>query len=131
MTLLGGINQTQYVLCLHKSLVLQMTLFSVATFGVLLLKGLSSAYGQPSHHNRSAEVQWVNCSLNVPQPLQLALNITTWDTNSNPDLPPLPSSLKCGRIDVPMDYTQAFDDNNKITVGFAVYRPVHPKGVIF
>lgn len=108
-----------------------MALLSVATLGVLLLKGVSSAYGRSSNYDPSAEVQWVDCSLNVPQPLQLALNITTWDTDSNPDLPPLPSSLKCGRIDVPMDYTQAFDDNNKIIVGFAVYRPVQPSGVVF
>lgn len=110
-----------------------MALSSFATFSVLLLSGLSGVYGRPSPPlpSRSTEVQWVNCSLNVPEPLQSALNITTWDTNSNPDLPPLPSSLLCGRLDVPMDYAQPFSETNQITVGFAVYRPADPKGVIF
>lgn len=108
-----------------------MALFSFATFGVLFLDGLSGAYGRPSFLIRSTEVQWVNCSLNVPEPLQLALNITSWDTNNYPDLPLLPSSLLCGRLDVSMDYTQPFNETNQITVGFAVYRPSDPKGVIF
>lgn len=66
-------------------------------------------------------IQWVDCALNVPSPL-LEDNITLPDT--------LPSTLACGRLDVPMDYSQPMDENNTITLGFSMYRPENPQGLL-
>ncbi|KAJ7104934.1 Alpha/Beta hydrolase protein [Mycena epipterygia] len=44
---------------------------------------------------------------------------------------PLPSSLFCGGMDVPTDYTKPFDScSNNITIGFAMNRPKKSEGVI-
>ncbi|KDQ19584.1 hypothetical protein BOTBODRAFT_443473 [Botryobasidium botryosum FD-172 SS1] len=64
-------------------------------------------------------IQWIDCESSVPQPLQGVALPTT-----------LPSTLHCGRLDVPMDYSQPFSTNNKITLGFAMYRPSNPKGLV-
>ncbi|KAF8134130.1 hypothetical protein K438DRAFT_1997841 [Mycena galopus ATCC 62051] len=45
---------------------------------------------------------------------------------------PIPSSLRCGELDVPMDYSKPFDSvTNNITIGFAMNRPTNPEGVIY
>ncbi|KDQ19583.1 hypothetical protein BOTBODRAFT_443477 [Botryobasidium botryosum FD-172 SS1] len=64
-------------------------------------------------------IQWVDCASSVPQPFQ-----------GIPLPGALPPTLHCGRLDVPMDYSQPFSTNNKITLGFAMYRPSNPKGLI-
>jgi hypothetical protein len=67
----------------------------------------------------SESIQWVDCAKNVPQPLQgIELPAT------------LPSTLHCGRLDVPMDYTRPISSSNKITVGFSMYRSSNPQGLI-
>ncbi|KAF9458282.1 hypothetical protein BDZ94DRAFT_1173972 [Collybia nuda] len=64
-------------------------------------------------------IQWINCSSNIPQPLQgVALPCT------------LPSTLHCGKIDVPMDYTKPIGPDNMISLGFSMYRPEKPIGLI-
>ncbi|KDQ19580.1 hypothetical protein BOTBODRAFT_28154 [Botryobasidium botryosum FD-172 SS1] len=69
---------------------------------------------------RRASIRWVDCASNVPQPLQSAALPTS-----------LPTTLHCGRLDVPMDYAQPLSAKNKITLGFAMYRPNNiPKGLI-
>ncbi|EIM92798.1 uncharacterized protein STEHIDRAFT_136539 [Stereum hirsutum FP-91666 SS1] len=70
---------------------------------------------------RANSVQWVDCALNVPSPL-LEDNITLPDT--------LPSTLACGRLDVAMDYSQPMDENNTIALGFSMYRPENPQGLL-
>jgi hypothetical protein len=70
-------------------------------------------------------INWVDCSQNVPEPAT-GLNI------SGVDLSALPSTLHCGRVDVPMDYSKPINaSGNNITLGLAMYRPPNPKGVIF
>ena len=73
---------------------------------------------------RHPEIRWVKCSQHVPTGTG-ELNLT------GVDLGALPSTLHCGRIDVPMDYSRPMCEQNKITLGLAMYRPVKPKGVLF
>ncbi|KAF4628966.1 hypothetical protein G7Y89_g9180 [Cudoniella acicularis] len=47
------------------------------------------------------------------------------------DVTNLPSTLHCGQLDVPMDYSKPFGETNMITLGLAMYRPANPKGVLF
>lgn len=70
----------------------------------------------------TSDILWVNCSQNVP---------STLDTTSV-DLTNLPSTLYCGEIVVPMDYSKPLDEGNNITLGLAMYRPATAtKGVLF
>jgi len=65
-------------------------------------------------------IKWVDCSLIVPSLLE--------GTGGN--LTDLPSMLRCGQLDVPMDYTKPISAIDTITLGLAMYRPANPKGVI-
>jgi hypothetical protein len=69
------------------------------------------------------EIDWVNCSEHVPSPDIF--------NSTGVDLQHLPSTLKCGQLVVPMDYSKALTSTNNITLGLAMYRPAQPKGVIF
>ena len=69
----------------------------------------------------SNPIQWLDCSRHAPKSLSLTKN----------ELASLPSTLHCGKIDVPMDYSRPMCRDNMISVGFAMHRPRHPKGVIF
>ncbi|KAF7359620.1 Alpha/beta-hydrolase [Mycena venus] len=64
-------------------------------------------------------IRWVDCANNVPAPLQ-GMNFTS----------PLPSTLHCGQLDVPMDYSKPIGDSNTITLGFTMYRPNNSQGLI-
>lgn len=70
----------------------------------------------------NTRIQWVDCANNVPVPIQQAYNLTgqSWKGSH---LPVLPKTLKCGRINVPMDYEKPISANNTISIGFAMYRP--------
>jgi hypothetical protein len=72
-------------------------------------------------------IRWVDCAHYVPQSTapEGSFNASTVDLNK------LPSTLHCGQIDVPMDYSKPFCDDNKITLGLATYRPSNPKGPLF
>jgi hypothetical protein len=66
-------------------------------------------------------IRWVDCAQHPPfSPLGASVNLTQ-----------LPKGLKCGRINVPMDYSKAMGPGNNITLGLAMVRPPNPKGVIF
>lgn len=68
---------------------------------------------------QKSAIKWVDCASNIPEPLQ------------NTSLPSvLPSTLHCGTLDVPMDYTKPATANNTITLGFAMNRPKNPKGLL-
>ena len=72
--------------------------------------------------------RWVDCAQHVPEstaPTGGSLNSPTIDLRK------LPSTLYCGRIDVLMDYSKPFCDNNKITLGLATYRPQKSRGLLF
>ena len=85
-------------------------------FIILAFSGFSAALPGGKYHQG---IQWVDCASNVPSPLQ------------GTQLPAeLPSTLHCGRLDVPLDYTQPIGENNTITLGFSMYRPKHPRGLI-
>jgi hypothetical protein len=80
---------------------------------------LSQPFLSSALTTRSDPIRWVDCTRNIPEPLQ------------GVQLPAvLPSTLKCGRLDVPMDYAYPISESNKITIGFSIYRPDHPKGLI-
>jgi hypothetical protein len=64
-------------------------------------------------------IQWIDYASHVPHPLKN----TTLPAN-------LPSTLHCGRLDVPMEYSEPMSENNTITLGFSMYRPQNPKGLI-
>jgi hypothetical protein len=82
----------------------------------LLLASLFAA--APTHQSA---IRWFDCRDQLPQSVPL----------EGVDLTNLPEALKCGRIDVPMDYKRPMGSHNNITLGLAMYRPRNPKGVIF
>lgn len=96
---------------------------SVAQF--LSLAVLVSSF--PIHgHSRSMQgqgqiqqIQWLNCTEFVPSPL---LGTTLPD--------PLPSTLQCGNLVVPMDYSKCISPWNNITISFAMRRPQNPQGLV-
>jgi hypothetical protein len=62
----------------------------------------------------------------VPLPLVSELNVT-WITFNGK----LPDSLKCGEMDVPMNWSKPFDAaSNNITIGFAMNHPTVSSGLI-
>lgn len=69
------------------------------------------------------EIIWVDCQDHVPP-------VDVFDP-TGVDFENLPSTLKCGQIVVPMDYSHPLDTCNNITLGLAMHRPDNPKGVIF
>ncbi|MCJ1309048.1 hypothetical protein MMC25_002703 [Agyrium rufum] len=70
------------------------------------------------------KIEWVQCARNVPVP---ATNFNVTGVN----LRALPSTLHCGRLVVPIDYSYPISASNNITLGLAMYRPQNPKGVLF
>ncbi|KIM77254.1 hypothetical protein PILCRDRAFT_12233 [Piloderma croceum F 1598] len=84
---------------------------------ILLLASLCAAL--PPLKRTGWTIQWIDCASHVPQPLK------------NTSLPAtLPSTLHCGRLNVPMDYLQPMSENNTITLGFSMYRPQNSQGLI-
>ena len=65
------------------------------------------------------QVQWVNCTEHVPEPLQ---GVTLPGS--------LPENLHCGLLVVPMDYSKPISSSNNITLGFAMRRPENPNGLL-
>ncbi|KAJ7628778.1 hypothetical protein FB45DRAFT_1059477 [Roridomyces roridus] len=99
----------------------QLLFFSLALIGAAT--PASSLHVPFQRRAENQTIRWLDCHTRIPPALQ-GLNITA-DT-------PLPSSLQCGEIDVPMDYSKPFDPvANNITVGFAMNRPANPQGVIY
>ncbi|KAJ7513112.1 Alpha/Beta hydrolase protein [Mycena galericulata] len=81
---------------------------------------------QDDTQRQNQTIRWVDCHDNVPQPVESVLNVTGTSFNGT-----LPSTLFCGEMDVPMDYTKPFDSSsNNITIGFAMNRPQAPQGLI-
>ncbi|KAH8811132.1 Alpha/Beta hydrolase protein [Xylogone sp. PMI_703] len=71
-------------------------------------------------------IRWIDCAKSVPGPTTSStLNISAIDLTN------LPTTLHCGQLDVPMDYSKPFCETNMITLGLAMYRPANPKGVLF
>jgi hypothetical protein len=72
-------------------------------------------------------IRWVDCAQNVPQSTAPdgSFNASTVDLNH------LPSSLHCGQLDVLMEYTKPFCDDNKITLDMATYRAAKAKDPLF
>lgn len=69
--------------------------------------------------NKNPSIKWIDCATNVPEPLK------------DIEMPlSLPSTLQCGRLDVPMDYSKPIAPNNTITLGFSINRPQNPQGLI-
>lgn len=87
---------------------------------LLSLAFLSHAIAVLAH---PPSIKWVDCHTQVP----LAFTAAFPDYN----LTVLTPTLHCGRIVVPMDYDRPIGPHNNITLGLAMYRPKHPKGVLF
>ncbi|TVY92660.1 putative hydrolase [Lachnellula willkommii] len=85
---------------------------------------LAAAASVAAHPLPSNRIRWTDCAKNVPES-DITFNSSTVDLSS------LPSTLHCGELDVPMDYSKPFCETNKITLGLAMVRPAHPKGGLF
>ncbi|KAE8449055.1 hypothetical protein EG329_008643 [Mollisiaceae sp. DMI_Dod_QoI] len=98
---------------------MELSIFLLAIVALFTSSSLARTIPAPS-------IRWLDCAETVPGP-------TTSDTfnASAIDLMKLPSTLHCGQLDVPMDYSKPFCESNMITLGLAMYRPVNPKGVLF
>ncbi|KAJ7860601.1 hypothetical protein B0H14DRAFT_2506294 [Mycena olivaceomarginata] len=94
---------------------------------LLLLQTLSPSTAAVIYNDRKNQtIRWVDCYDKVPEPLAAALNITGTTFTGT-----LPSSLFCGEMDVPMDYTKPFNSvTNNITIGFAMNRPKKSSGLL-
>lgn len=98
-----------------------MTLISPASLLLLATSLAADGILATAVTRRTSSIQWVDCASNVPSTL----------TDANVTLPAsLPSTLACGRLDVPMDYSQPISDNNTITLGFSMYRPENPQALL-
>ncbi|KAJ7017861.1 hypothetical protein C8F04DRAFT_1405477 [Mycena alexandri] len=116
---------------LNKNFFLHNSLARLPCLFLLSLQAyqLTNAAAVPSPKvGTNQTIRWVDCREKVPQPIESSLNVTSTNFNGT-----LPSTLFCGEMDVPLDYTQAFDAaTNKITIGFAMNRPAkHSSGLIF
>ena len=90
----------------------------MATFrliSILLLASLCAALPY-----LQSTIQWLDCASHVPQPLKNALLPVT-----------LLSTLPCGRLNVPMDYSEPISENNTITLGFSIVLRLPPLNLIF
>lgn len=101
----------------------KMTHFSLRSLGQLfcsiwLVLGHLAAQSF-SKRDQIQEIQWVNCSDFVPS------NLVQVELPS-----PLPATLHCGNLVVPMDYSKEISTSNNITISFAMRRPENPKGLI-
>lgn len=90
-------------------------------FGAFAFVGALASPVDFSARDNAPSIHWINCSENVP---------STLDTTGVNFLS-LPSTLHCGQISVPLDYSKPLGVNNKVTLGMAMYRPEKPQGVIF
>ncbi|KAJ7061501.1 Alpha/Beta hydrolase protein [Mycena amicta] len=98
----------------------------IALFALLLTQNIARALIIPRDGTTGtlpAPLRTVDCTTHVPEPIQFALNVTTFPGS-------LPPTLVCGELDVPMDYSKPIAADNQITVGFAMNRPQNPAGVI-
>ncbi|KAJ7930976.1 hypothetical protein B0H13DRAFT_2529711 [Mycena leptocephala] len=76
---------------------------------LLLLQTLSPSTAAVIYNDRKNQtIRWVDCHDKVPEPLAAALNITGTTFTGT-----LPSSLFCGEMDVPMDYTKPFNASHQ------------------
>jgi hypothetical protein len=128
-------NQYHFPFAIHSYVVFHRCVFqSCPVYSNWLLKMLSKLYFSHvwisvllyyifSNRVKCQEIDWVNCSDHVPPP-------DVFNT-SGVDLQHLPSTLRCGQMVVPMDYSKPLGVENNITLGLAMYRPEQPKGVIF
>lgn len=94
-------------------LLIYVYLFAVAALA------LASDSTLGNGREKSRLITWADCAKNLPSPLQGIQLPST-----------LPSTLKCGQLEVPMDYARPISPTNNITLGFAMYRPKHPMGLI-
>ncbi|KAJ7702230.1 Alpha/Beta hydrolase protein [Mycena rosella] len=76
---------------------------------------------QPQNHQNNT-IRWLDCHDRIPAVVQAEFNVTTST--------PLPPSLFCGEMDVPMDYSKPHASDNNITIGIAMNRPKKSDGVI-
>ncbi|KAF8133467.1 hypothetical protein K438DRAFT_1739249 [Mycena galopus ATCC 62051] len=66
-------------------------------------------------------IRWLDCYDRIPTTMQQEFNVSRST--------PIPSTLQCGELDVPMDYSKPFDAvTNNITMGFAINRATNPEG---
>jgi hypothetical protein len=102
--------------CTVNSLRQVMFHVSFAALAIIVIATSSVATDPVGSKNR---ILWVDCASNVPQPLQ---------GTALPSV--LPSALHCGRLEVPMDYKKPIAANNTISLGFSMYRPDKPLGLV-
>ncbi|WRT69933.1 uncharacterized protein IL334_006924 [Kwoniella shivajii] len=92
------------------------------TFGVLALLSIVVASPIQSRSSKSQSIQWVDCLDNIPAPIQEA-NVT---------LPsPLPDTLKCGYLTVPLDYSKPICESNSLNISFAANFVDSSNGLLF
>jgi hypothetical protein len=88
----------------------------------LLLLGVNAA---PAPTNSDSKVQWIDCNSNIPPVVAAShglnsTNVADLPSNIATAVNSITSTLRCGRLDVPMDYSKPLADNNKITLAFTV-----------
>ena len=68
-------------------------------------------------------IQWVGC--NLTSTAAIAMRGVAAQGPAQ-----LPETLRCGQLVVPMNYSQPLSPENNITLGFSIYRPPKPLGLI-
>lgn len=95
--------------------------FSIS-FAIVFAEALPTKVHEDPH-----AIRWIDCAQFVPQSTVPGGSFNA----STVDLQNIPSTLHCGQLDVPMDYSKPFCEDNKITLGIATYRPAKPKNSLF
>ena len=90
---------------------------------IALCSLISSSFLVSATRTWVPKINWVDCAKQVP----IGTSLITEGLN----LSALPSTLHCGQLEVPVDYSKAISASNNITLGLAMYRPAKPKGVLF
>lgn len=91
-----------------------LTVVSLALLSINLTAASSGKFKQ----TRRPFINWVNCKDFLPTSLAGALSNATLDA--------LPSTLHCGRIEVPVDYSEPLCVTNNI----ARYTPDNPRSTV-
>lgn len=88
----------------------------------LLLATLAFTGLTTAQDSDQSSIEWIDCRKQVP----LSVDPTAFDLDN------LPTTLHCGRITVPMDYSKPISAQNNITLALAMYRPEkRPQEVVF
>ena len=95
----------------------------MATRSPILTAAALLAFPGSTLTNPGSCIQWVECNLTSTAAIAMQDVATQGPAQ-------LPETLRCGQLVVPMNYSHPLGSENNITLGFSMYRPPNPLGLI-